>query len=724
MKNIFRIYKRDVKKICSNYTALVIAIGLAILPSLYAWVNIHASWDPYGNTRGIKVAVSSEDKGVLIEGQEVNLGDKVIKNLRANDSIGWQFVSTKEAIDGVYSGEYYASIIIPEDFSDKIGSILKGDIQRPKLQYYVNEKKNAIAPKITDKGVSTLQNTINKAFVKEISKVVLTALNVGEKVFKEKGIDPVADILSLLKSSKESLEDFSTGIKSFEATAEAIGDLVEATNLIMPDIKDINESSINQLDGLKSSVESGEAMAHQLGDSVSNIVDVIRDDNEQIQKDLESTFSNLSQLGESSYNQLMPIKARLQKVYDANNKLSIVLERIRSTAKIFGLKTKAIDNIIDKINRVNISITNTEKNIQQLADLMKTGSDYPKELLNVIVKDMNYVNSTMDDISDVYKDEVVPLIENQMTNGFSNIDNIQGILSKMNLTLPKMTAAMGKTQDAVNNSIEALKNTNILVGKSISKVDGIIKELESVESDERFSKLIEIISENPELAGDFISSPVLVDTNEIYPIENYGSAMASFYSILAIWVGSLILTAIIKFKVEEDENIRNIKPYEEYLGRYLIFMTIGILQGIIVCLGDLYLLRIQCLEPARFIFAGAFSSIVFTMITYTLAVSLGDVGKAIAVIFMIFQVAGAGGTFPIEITSTFFILINPFLPFTFGIDAMRECIAGMYENYYLINLIKLSLYIPISLVVGLALRKPIIDLKEFLEEKIEKTGLM
>ena len=188
MKNICRIYRRDVQRLTKNVMALVVAIGISIIPALYAWFNIAANWDPYGNTAGIKVAVSNEDEGCRLEALSLNIGDQIISNLKANDQIGWQFTDTKTALSGVKSGKYYAAVVIPSDFSQKMSSILSTDIERPQIQYYINEKKNAIAPKITDKGVGVIQQQVNATFISEATEAIAGVLNMTTTDLEDKQV--------------------------------------------------------------------------------------------------------------------------------------------------------------------------------------------------------------------------------------------------------------------------------------------------------------------------------------------------------------------------------------------------------------------------------------------------------------------------------------------------------------------------------------------------------
>lgn len=174
MKKAFQIFKRDLKRLLHNPVAMVITIGVCIIPSLYAWYNIEANWDPYSNTSGVKIAVANEDEGVESElTGSLNAGEQTVEQLKENDDLGWVFTDAESAKESVYSGEYYAAIVIPKDFSEKLTSMLTGDFEQPELTYYVNEKKNAIAPKVTDTGAETIEEQLNETFVATVSSTLV-----------------------------------------------------------------------------------------------------------------------------------------------------------------------------------------------------------------------------------------------------------------------------------------------------------------------------------------------------------------------------------------------------------------------------------------------------------------------------------------------------------------------------------------------------------------------
>ena len=171
MRNIWTIFTRDIRKIRTNVIALIVVLGVTVVPCLYAWYNIAASWDPYGNTGNLKVAVASVDEGYIgnLIPLQLNLGDQVLSALRENTQLNWVFTTKSKAMKGVKSGEYYAAIVIPEDFSTNLISVFSSDIKKPEITYYSNAKENAIAPKVTDKGATAVQTQVNEVFIETIS---------------------------------------------------------------------------------------------------------------------------------------------------------------------------------------------------------------------------------------------------------------------------------------------------------------------------------------------------------------------------------------------------------------------------------------------------------------------------------------------------------------------------------------------------------------------------
>ena len=251
------------------------------------------------------------------------------------------------------------------------------------------------------------------------------------------------------------------------------------------------------------------------------------------------------------------------------------------------------------------------------------------------------------------------------------------------------------------------------------KIDDITTKVDNINSNENIIDLIDLVKNNVSQRIDYLENPVNINSITIYPMGNYGSQMTPFYSVLASWVGLTFLVSI--FKIDTKEHLRS---YEMYFGKMALFMNIAILQGLIISLGDLYLLKIYCNHPFLFVMSMIFTSIVFTFIVYTLVSVFGNVGKVIAIIFMILQVAGSGGTFPIELTSNFFIKLNPYLPFKYAISMLRESIGGPVKEIFYIDIVCLGIFIMASLLIGVFLKKYINKLMSNFSEKLEETDLV
>lgn len=251
-----------------------------------------------------------------------------------------------------------------------------------------------------------------------------------------------------------------------------------------------------------------------------------------------------------------------------------------------------------------------------------------------------------------------------------------------------------------------------------------MQDMSNLKTNKQYNLLVELIESDPALIADFISSPVNLEQKPIYEMENNGSATAPFYVVLSIWFGSLILIAIIHTEIKKPEEFDNLKNYQSFFGRYIVFFLIGQLQTVITFLGCLLYVGIQCKHPFMLWVAASFTSFTFTLFLYSLGYAFGNVGEAAAVILMVIQVAGSGGTFPVEVLPKVFQYLYKYMPFAHGMNAMREAIAGTHNNDYWVYLAGMIPYIVAALIFGLVISVPCKKLNEMIEESKEKTDLL
>lgn len=721
MKNIFKIIYRDFKKIIKNPVALVVILGACVIPALYAWFNIDASWDPYGSTNGLKVAVANNDKGTELLDIELNLGEKIIEALKNNNSIGWVFVDEEEVIDGVKSGEYYAGVVIPENFSENFSSILTDNIKTPKIQYYVNQKKNAIAPKITDKGVSVVQQQINETFLDTASKGLEGALKVVYGKIDEQEQTVSDKMLDTLNQVSNSLEQYKALSKGFDESLNATKSLIETTKLVLPTGKAIAQNGEDMSNNTNALIHSSSQVFNSVNDAVENFLI----SSESLANDMLNTWEDISNTNEKNMDivkmQIDFINKEADKIITINNNTVKVLNSLNDKLPI---RLTVVDDFVKRIKTINSGLNDIIATGENMEYIINSGSDMSSSLRNSMESQLNQVKGDITDTKNLYRSSIKPSIDYEAEKMYKTLVDL-GILSKNAMgTIAQMDKILDGIYGTLESSQKAIESTTNAIQTSQDDVKNLSKKIQDAKKDEKMQKLATILKNDPSVVGKFISAPVQIDSISFYEIKNYGSAMTPFYTILSFWVGGVLLVSLLKTRVYEDEHIKNIKPYEAYIGRYFLFMVIGIIQAIVVCMGDLYILKVQCLNPVLFVLAGIIASTVFINIIYTLVVSFGDVGKAICVFLLVIQVAGAGGTFPVEVTPEFFQKINPHLPFTYAINAMRETVAGIYENNYVKDITKLLSFLPFSLMLGLFLRKPLIKLNEFFEEKLEETHLM
>jgi putative membrane protein len=582
--NIFRIFAADYKRLKTNVIAIVMIIGLSIVPCLYAWLNILSNWDPYGatSTSQIKVAVASEDEGFELEGQYFNVGDSVLEALAGNESVGWVFCDTSEdAIDGVYAGDYYAALVIEEGFTENMLSFLTENMQHPEITYYCNEKKNAIAPKITDKVRNAVQIQVNATMISTI----------------------------------------------IETLTEVAGTAAEA-DLVDPDT---GESGENMVDLLISKFEEADEELAKYEEILDSLI-LLSDGASTTMEDFEALYPDFHSVLTSGQNAL-------------NGLQNATSFGIGSVAGISGGLSATFGSISSALGSISSAYTNINGNLQDFSLVLEQG----------------------------------------------------GI------------------------SLEGTRTAIVDVREIIAERLEFLYELKEDDSYDLIEKVLETDAED---IGAFMSAPVSIETVAIYPVENYGSAMAAFYTALALWVGGLFLVAIIHTKVHPEPSFAGAKPYEEFFGRYLMFFVLSQIQALITVLGDLLFLGIQCEHPFSFWLASAVCSFVFSFLMYSLTYAMGNLGEGAAVIIMVIQVAGAGCTFPVEVIPEVFQRIYKLLPFTYALGALKETIAGMYGNDFAFDIFMLLVYVPISAVIGLGLKKPFGKFNDMLERNKEQSGVM
>lgn len=733
MENIIQIFKDDVRGLGKNILALVIALGLCVIPSLYAWFNIYSNWDPYANTGNVSIAVASSDAGYTKDdGTYVNMGDAVIEQLEENDKLGWTFPATpQDAIDGVYSGEYYAALIMEEDFSQSMYDCLANGMEHPKILYYENEKKNAIAVKITDSGTSSLQQSINQEF----TEVVVTTL--AENLDTIAGDDDGSlynQLLTQLNSVNDNLLSYNALLSSFIECNTSLSDTVL-------DMKTVVSKLTSTMNSINSTANTAKSEAKAAADKLQSGVNTASN---AANTAIGVKLNKMAVAVTAANNAVNVAQQQLAK----NENPTLIADSLNSTASNMStISSTALDLANDLEQYKGNGVDNQIVSLQDRLKNMSTKASAAKEAASKAANTSKKVELTAGAIADANRqiisagiDQAVAQIPSLNQEIYGDLSSkVQQAAGSVNSSIDRTVNAlpsgqsvdvsgMGDVLDGISASLlagnDALAGTQTILSNATNKLTNIITQLESVSDGEQYQKLMEIMENDPSLYGEFLSQPVTVTTQPVYETTNYGSAVTPFYTTLALWVGAIILVSLMKVKVVPKGSYQNSKDYELFFGRYILFFLLGQLQSLICVYGDLNLLGVQCHEPGKLYLIGAVTSFTFTLMIYTLTISFGDIGKAFAVVIMVIQIAGSSGTYPIELLPDIFQAIYRYFPFPYAINAMRETISGMYENDYSIYMGQLLIFAVASLVVGLVIRKPFMKVNHFIEERMEDTQLM
>ena len=683
MRNIWTVFKTDIRTLSKCFFACVVVVAIALLPSLYAWLNIYSNWDPYGNTGGISIAVASLDEGYTDEdGTYENKGDDVVADLREATSINWVIVDTEEeAKGGVESGDYYAAVVIDKQFSRNMFRMLTDWTGKPAITYYENAKKNAVATKITDTAVETLKRSISENYLEvviggimEQSNLLAADLTADDPEAAVKGV--LYQAQDLLHACGRMMDAFETagGSGVSESSAAALEAAVANINKNLPDGAQLQQTAAEIQMRLNTALARVERALDRLNSAIENAPD---------QKETQQ--------------KLLDAAAQLEKAADTLDRWA---EDIEMEAPAAAEQARAI----------SAECTRLAAKLQALAD-KPTASDLLADC-DALVKSIRTMVDKIPVTSKALQKEL-DTVAGQVADTMEGMAALAG-------DAKAMKTALAETADAVGDTMALLRPAT---EKLLTSLESTIDDLEGLTTDEYMDTLVNILGGDPAVYGQYFPEMVQTSVNAVYPIANYGSAMTPFYTVLAIWVGGVILSSLIKIHAR-TEGLIDPKPAELYFGRYLFFFVLSQIQAAVIVTGDLYILKVQCLHPGMLYLTGALTAFTFSLLIYSLAISFGDVGKAIVVVIMVMQIAGSSGTFPIELLPAIYQKIYRFFPFPYAIDAMRECICGMYGNYYWQQIGFLLLFAAAALLIGLLVRRPFMGLNHFMEEKLEETELL
>lgn len=714
----------QMRALARNGSAWVIIIGLTVLPGFYAWFNIAANKDPYSLTGNLKVAVANLDEGANFKdlslqewhGNSFNIGDKLVAHLAKDDKFKWTFVSKKKAMEGLRRGDYYAAIIIPEDFSKNIVSFTHADLKKAGIDFYVNEKLNAIPVKITETGMNALEDRIGEAFVQQLSELILYGLGDMENAFLD--YKPILnDSIDSLTLMSDEMRQFLHHYTIYEESLQSLSDLAAQSRQTLPnvskhlrDARDLTLTAQNTLQGSKESLTAANRLVGRQIDSLPYEVSAIRD-----------SLNRLQEIGDGEESLA---RDRLQNSREDIQQLSLRVRKVRQNLEdlnaVLPLPLPILDRVTDKLYQLEQRANDWAGALSQIDQDLKDGRIGVKEArLNAQAAGDNAIDLATA-LHDLYDRELRPLLDDSTNKMVHALDNSYVALGNMSSLIPKTDALLGDIIALNGNSRDSLERMRPLVASTQKVVDDIADKGRHLSEEEKYDKALDFMKKDVEKRSRFLAHPAEIHKKAIYPVPNYGSGMAPFYTVLALWVGSILMISMISttnvkgLKLKPDARIS-----EMYFSRLMLFLSISSLQALLISLGNLWILDVHCVHPLLYVVYALFISHIFTYLIFSLVFTFGNIGKAIAIVFLVLQIPAGGGTFPAEMTPRFFQAIHPFLPFTYAISCMREISAGIYRPTLLSDTLTLVtvpvLSILMVLVLGPRLRRYVLRFERLLK---------
>lgn len=692
MRTVFDIFKSDLRAIVKSVFVLIIVLAMGTIPSLYAWINIYANWDPYADAGNVEVALASRDSGIdLKNGSHVNSAAEVIAEVKDDKDIKYcPLDDPEQAVEGVRSGRFYAAIIFEDGFTYDMHHFEEavGD-REAKLTYYTNIKKNAVASKMTDQASAKLLQDINSEYV---GNMLTQYFGDAEKVADDIDTEEAAD----------------TALKQLTGTRDALHDFNAAVGGIMSAGGNVTQA----LDNAKGELDTGRRNGRADIEDAKNKIDQARSTIKDVSKAVDQKTEKL----EKAIGDLQKTLDQLQGPIDEKTKEKLIRRAIENADRVLTIlqdmrgmlpehpKTTAGRVTADALD---VMIMQTE----HVRKLLQTDPTTPE-----IITDAEAIKEMVDSdlkpsfalmLKDIRKalKRSAPLLKS--ADGV--LDDIDPVLDSAGSTVRGLDATLAGTQTMLT-SLE-------------TKLDDIIEKVENAEESDRAEVLLDMLGGNPEEYSDFFSNLVEIKATELFEPVTYGAAMTPFYTIIALWVGGVMLVTLMNTNVNRRKFPR-ITEAEGFFGRFMIFFLIGQIQAVVVVLGNIFLLHCSPVHPWLMWLSAAFTSMVFVILIYALTLAFGDIGRAAVIVIMMIQIAGSSGTYPIEILPGIFSKIYLFFPFPYAIDAMREAICGLYGHAYVVYLAQLMVFFLVAVVLGVFVRKPFSGVKAFMSKKMKETEVL
>ena len=734
MKNVLTILRDDLHAIRTNVMTAVIIFGLAIIPLLFTSFNVLASWDPFSNTNQLKIAVASEDEGHEsdLASLKLNLGDEVLSQLSRNHDIDWVITDSADAVEGTKSGEYYAGIVLPKDFSADLLTFYVEGTEPSKLNLYTNEKKNALSTTITQKSADGVIQKIDESFTRVVSNVGLGVVSDLDKYLNED------DTQTALNNLHNRINNVSTRLDAASGTVGALSNLVDSTLPLTQAADNIlaeagrqatetdNAQGENPIDILRStlndsagSLDASLAATTQSYDALSAQVDELLNNASNATAQTAQTYRTAAERVDEQTSAFEGVRASIKEQAD---KAALPAPVAGGYKALMG----QIDASIAQSNALHDSLVSTADDIEQGRGTSQESRQRTKDAIANAKHAAEKARTS-------YNENLKP----QLDQLNQSVSVVAGDIDAVKQDIAGIRDSVSQDNESPQQSLARARDTTASLAGTLREQSGRFadmgRKIDEVRHGGDLSKLADIVGSDPELLASRIAAPVAVDREPVYPVAAFGVGMTPFYLTLSLWVGALLACVLVHTNAErkylrKDENGKydesDFTRGQAFFGRLATLALVGLAQATLVVLSLIFFVQIEPAHPFMLMFAAWVVSLVFMLIIYSLVITLDSAGKALAVLLLVIQVSGSGGAYPLPLLPEWFQNVSPWLPATYAIDAFRSAIAGIYHGDIWRELGMLLLFTIPALLVGLLIRRAMDAYHKRLQKAIKKTKVM
>lgn len=717
MKKIFQIFIHDAKKIFINVVALVVIIGLVCLPCIYCWTNLLSSWSPYSDLGDIKVGIYSEDEGYYVGDLYVNIGDTVIEALKENDSVGWVFYNDslsedaseedirkkgEMAVDDVYGGDTYAAFVIPKDFSLKLVDFIDDDLEHPSIDYYENQKRNAIVPKITSKVKTTVQNQVNESIISKVSEVIMST----SSYIAGNGQNVTQASMEKLQTLNDDLGSYISILNSFIYITQSAQTIMSSSQDLIPDLDSI--------------VKNGQDTIH----SIENILVTGNDTINEASSTLDLTFyaidmqlTRLKELTSTETTAVSGVSDTIKSDVDIIKNNIILLNSILESCKnvvIGDVDDQLKEQLEEKYAKVQEEMSKVREEIVEIQNLADTVSTDSKDLRSTLLGKLQVCDNDFQNVKRVYNDSLKGALNQTNTALYTSLIKASSLLNSVNVDFGSVSDSLDGYAQTLGDGTATLTESKNMAESLQSQLQETIDYLGQLETNEDYKNMARMLENNPEEFASFVAQPTQVDEIALFEISDeegnsYASSMSSFYSVLALYLASLFCMVMLHAKIKRSnypEIEGNVSGVQEFFGRWLTFAVVSVITSTILALGNLLFIEVQCKHPVAYVFSMIAIGLVFNLFAYSCAYGLGLIGESLALLCMIVSVA-CSSSFPMEMLPEIFGKLNQWnlILFQPGMNMLKETIGGFNEIDYWIFLVRLLIYVVAALVIAFGISR-------------------